>query len=70
MEKGILPAIALAMAITPALSLAYDLTPDGVSVGYGQYLENKAELDDYRASLRWDWNKTWLEDSDTWRLTG
>nr|WP_286196549.1 acyloxyacyl hydrolase [Thalassotalea sp. G20_0] len=28
------------------------------------------ELDDYRASVRWDWNKAWLEDSDTWRLTG
>ena len=70
MEKGTLRSIALAMAITPALSPAYDLTPDGVSVGYGHYLQNKAELDDYRASLRWDWNKNWLEDSDTWRLTG
>lgn len=37
MEKGTLRSIALAMAITPALSPAYDLTPDGVSVGYGHY---------------------------------
>ncbi|WP_257266170.1 acyloxyacyl hydrolase [Endozoicomonas sp. ONNA2] len=70
MEKGTLRGIALAMAINPALSSADDLTPEGASVGYGHYLENKAELDDYRASVRWNWNKAWLEDSDTWRLTG
>lgn len=70
MEKGSLRGIALAMAITPALSSAYDLTPDGAAIGYGYYLENKAELDDYRASLRWDWNQNWLEGSDTWHLTG
>ncbi|WP_066015059.1 acyloxyacyl hydrolase [Endozoicomonas atrinae] len=70
MEKGSLRGFALAMAITPALSSAYDLTPDGAAIGYGHYLHNKAELNDYRASLRWDWNRTWFEDSDTWQLTG
>ena len=68
MEKEILLGVALAMSISPAA--AFDPIPDGVFFGFAHVLGNKAELDDYRVSLRWDWNQIWFEGSDSWHLQG
>ena len=52
---------------------ALDLSPDGVSVSYGQYLEvvsdRKANYNNYRAALQWDWGNE-LYRSDSLTLNG
>ena len=68
MEKGLLLACLLFTAVVPK-SVAMDWAPDGVALGYGKYLHDRADLSDYRASLLWDWNQDWLA-SPAWRLSG
>ena len=52
---------------------ALDWTPDGVTLGYGQYLPvvngREADFDNYRLGLLWDWD-TNLISSERTRLDG
>ena len=47
---------------------AIDFTPDAVSVWHGKYtdtfLKRKADISNNRLSLRWNWDKDWLDSSN------
>ncbi len=64
MKKGLfITGLLATIATTPAYAL--DLTPSGVAVSYGQYLEvksgRKADYDNYRLALTWDWADNLME---------
>ena len=65
--------ISILLLLSAPSVLALDLTPDGVSASYGQYLPvvsgREASYHNYRLSLMWDWDQHWYK-SDSFNLGG
>ncbi len=69
MNKVAGAAFALTVSLVPLSGQALDLKPDGMAVTHGKYIPNKADISNTRISLKWDWNRDFLESSG-WKLGG